>query len=67
MLARQEPPLAFPMAEAAATLRVSKAHLYRLIARGELRSTKIGGSRRVPRSEVERLAGMSLASLDGDQ
>jgi excisionase family DNA binding protein len=50
--------LAYRFPEAAAALGVSRAHLYNLAQRGELRTVKIGSSRRIPRSEVERLAGL---------
>ena len=47
---------AYSPAEAAQLLGVTPKHLYALMARGELRSTKIGRARRIPRSEVLRLA-----------
>jgi|GEM_PF-4609245 len=34
--------------------RVSRAHVYRLIARGTIASIRIGGSVRVPLTDVER-------------
>ncbi len=38
--------------EAAYELNVGRARVYGLIASGELRSVKIGGSRRIPREAV---------------
>jgi excisionase family DNA binding protein len=40
--------------EAAKSLAVSKSHLERMVARGELRAVHIGRGRRVPTSEIER-------------
>lgn len=45
-------------AEAAHALGVTRKHIYSLMARGDLRSTLIGASRRIPITEVERLAGI---------
>ena len=44
-------------AEAAHALGVSRKHIYTLMTRGELRSVLISTSRRIPITEVERLAG----------
>lgn len=48
-------PLAYAVNEAAAALSVSRAHIYNLIKRGEIRSVQIGGVRRIPRAELLRL------------
>jgi excisionase family DNA binding protein len=48
-------PLAFRVPEFAQSLGVSKAHIYNMIKRGELRAVKIGGATRIPASEVQRL------------
>lgn len=40
--------------ESAAVLNVSRARLFELLGRGEIRSLKIGRSRRIPRAELER-------------
>ncbi len=42
------------MDEAADTLAVSKSHVERMVARGELRTVQVGRGRRVPTSEIER-------------
>lgn len=48
--------LAYSPAEAANSIGVARQTIYNLMQRGELRSVKIGRSRRIPASEVERLA-----------
>lgn len=40
----------------------SRSHVYVLIERGELHAVRVGGSLRVPVSEVERLAAAALSS-----
>lgn len=50
--------LAYPPLEAAGKLGISRAHLYNLIARGEIRVVHLGRSVRVPASELLRLADM---------
>jgi excisionase family DNA binding protein len=42
------------MDEAADSLAVSKSHIERMVARGELRTVQVGRGRRVPASEIER-------------
>jgi excisionase family DNA binding protein len=42
--------------ETAEELGVSRAHVYNLIARRRLRTLKLGRSRRIPLTELERLA-----------
>lgn len=49
-------PTAVSLTEAARLLAVSSRHLSRLVRRGELRLSDIGGARRVSMAEVERLA-----------
>ncbi len=49
------PPFLVTTNEAAALLRVCRATVYNLIARGELRVVHIGRSVRVPISEITRL------------
>lgn len=54
------PPLeriAFSPDEVAQLLGLSRATIYNLMSRGQLRYTTIGNRRRIHRSEVERLAG----------
>jgi excisionase family DNA binding protein len=55
----QDEPVVLDIAEVATNLRVSRRHIYRLVARGELRVVRLGRRVLVPRSELERL-------LDGD-
>lgn len=50
--------LAYRVPEAASALGVSRAHIYNLVSRGALRAVKIGGSTRIPATEVQRLAGV---------
>jgi excisionase family DNA binding protein len=45
--------LLFRPEEAADALGVSRARLYELMARGDVRSVKIGASRRVPAVDLE--------------
>ena len=42
------------MDEAADSLAVSKSHIERMVARGELHTVQVGRGRRVPTSEIER-------------
>lgn len=50
--------LAVSPAEAALALGVSRKHIYALMNRGDLRSTLIGSCRRIPVTELGRLAGI---------
>jgi excisionase family DNA binding protein len=50
---------AYSPAEAAALLGITRKHIYTLMHRGELQSKLIGRCRRIPRTEVERLAGIA--------
>lgn len=50
-------PLAVTIDHAAEALGVSRATIYRLAGRGELRLVKLGAATRVPVAELERLAG----------
>ena len=54
--------LAFSPAEAASMLGITRKTIYKLMERGELRTTKIGSCRRVPADEVRRLAGLEGGS-----
>lgn len=45
----------FRVKEAAEALALSEATIYRMIADQRIMTTKIGGSRRIPATEVERL------------
>ncbi len=46
------------VADLAVELRCSLAKAYRLIENGEVRSVKVGGLLRIPREELNRLAGV---------
>ena len=50
--------LALSPADAAAALGVCRASIYNMLARGELRSVTLGRARRIPITEVQRLAGV---------
>jgi excisionase family DNA binding protein len=50
------PPCVVPVKEAARLLSLSLAKTYGLLASGELKSVKIGRSRRIPLSEIQRLS-----------
>lgn len=53
--------------EAASVLRVSRAYAYRLVARGELPSVRIGKSVRVPyRALLDYLARNEIRAHDDD-
>jgi len=54
-------PLAYTTTEAAEALRVSRAHVYSLIERGELRSIKLGKSRRITAEALAELIAQSAA------
>lgn len=41
--------------EALEVLRISRSKLYLMMARGEIAYTKLGRSRRIPRSELNRV------------
>ena len=45
--------LLYKVEQASGILQLSRATLYEKIATGEIRSVKIGSSRRIPRSELE--------------
>jgi excisionase family DNA binding protein len=49
------PRLAYTVSELAEITSLSKAHVYRLMARGQLQFTQLGGTRRIPASELVRL------------
>ena len=46
---------AYTPTEAAQVLGICRASVYNLMSRGELRSVKLGGSRRIPVEEIDRL------------
>jgi len=59
--ARDEPApagrLLLRVAEAAELLSISRSSLYQLMASGEVRTVRLGRTVRIPRGELERLAG----------
>lgn len=64
MTVNSQRPLLLTPEEVADVLRVGRTKVYSLIQRGELRSVRIGKSRRIPYSALEafvegRLAGVS--------
>ncbi len=54
----QREPLLLDVAEAARLLGIGERLCWVLVGREEIKSIKLGGRRKVPRSEVERLAAM---------
>jgi excisionase family DNA binding protein len=52
--------------EAAQVLGLSRARLYELMARGEVRSVKIGASRRVPLADLEAFVQRLRAQYGGN-
>jgi excisionase family DNA binding protein len=51
------------VSEAARLLRLSRAFVYELIARGELPSVRFGRRIMIPRAAIERILDDSLATL----
>lgn len=51
--------LAYGIEEAARAIGVSRGHLYELIARGEVRSVKLGDRRLIPTDELRRVLSTS--------
>jgi excisionase family DNA binding protein len=58
-------PMVITVDQAASALGVSTRTVERMIASGELFSTKVGGSRRIPVSELQRLAGTTTIAKEG--
>jgi excisionase family DNA binding protein len=54
--------IAYKIEHAARLLDCSRAHLYNLIARGELNSIKLGAARRITRAEIDRYLAERAAS-----
>jgi excisionase family DNA binding protein len=54
--------IAYKVSHAAHLLECSRAHLYNLIARGELKSIKLGAARRITRAEIDRYLAERAAS-----
>ena len=50
-----EQPLLLDVAEVATLLGIKERLCWQLISRGEIRSLKLGGRRKVPREEVTRI------------
>jgi len=53
--------LAYSLNEASEATDLSKSHLSRMIAAGQLRSMKVGRRRLIPASEMRRLVGEDAA------
>lgn len=49
-------PAAYSVNETCALLRISRAHFYNLVKRGEMRLVKLGNKSIVPASEIARVA-----------
>lgn len=47
-------PLLLTAEQASQVLQIGRSHLYELLGRGEIKSIKIGRSRRIPVIEIER-------------
>lgn len=47
--------LALTPTECAETLGITRAHVYTLLSRGEIRSVKLGRVRRIPVAEIDRI------------
>jgi excisionase family DNA binding protein len=56
--------LAYSPAELAQALGCTRQHVHNLLARGELRSVKLGRKRLIPRAVVDEL--LAAASSSGD-
>lgn len=54
-MADQPVPIFLTVKETCTILRVSKANLYNIINRGDLRTIKLGGKRLIARKEIARL------------
>ncbi|HEY7414332.1 MAG TPA: excisionase family DNA-binding protein [Ktedonobacteraceae bacterium] len=52
---------------AAEILSVHRSKLFGLLARGSIRSIKIGRSRRIPVAELEKFIAAELAAQNGEQ
>lgn len=62
MASRHVEKLAYRLPEAASALGVSRSSVYRLIASGELRAAKVGGSTVIPKYELEALLAPARAA-----
>lgn len=52
--------------EAARELRISRVTIYRLLADGTIRHSRLGAAIRIPRSEVERIQAGAIGGPDGE-
>jgi len=48
-------------------LSISRAHLYRLLARGEIKSVLVGRSRRIPFRAIEQYVEHLMSEQNGDE
>lgn len=60
----QVPRITFSVNEAAHACGISRRAVYSLMARGELRSVKLGGRRLIPVADLERLCGAHRERCD---
>lgn len=60
-MANQPIPIFLTVKETCELLRVSKANLYNIINRGDLRTIKLGGKRLIARKEIDRLVAELVA------
>ncbi len=52
----EPPPLLVRLEEGARRLNVSRSHLYKLEAQGQVRFTRVGSSVRISEAELQRIA-----------
>lgn len=55
------------VSEAAAVLRISRNAAYAAVKRGEIASIKIGRRILIPRPGIEKLLGVDIAAVEGDE
>lgn len=58
-------PVLLTLEEAAEVLRIGRTRMFALVGRGEVRSVRIGSSRRVPMAAIEEYVERLLGAADG--
>ena len=58
-------PVLLTLEEAAEVLRIGRTRMFALVGRGEVRSVRIGSSRRVPMAAIEEYVEGLLGAVDG--